>query len=104
LETSRKGDEPPNLRELVTQPPQFIGANQLVEVIRLRCSIPTSAGQGLRDEWVCRGRDEVRDTFRSGLEQRREIDGLEFTRTGDRVVMGARGSSGSRKRSRRVSR
>jgi hypothetical protein len=35
--------------------------------------------QGLREEWVCHGREEVIDTFRWGLEQRREIDALEFT-------------------------
>jgi ketosteroid isomerase-like protein len=49
--------------------------------------------QGLREEWVCHGREEVIDTFRWGLEERREIDALEFTRGGDRVVMGARGPS-----------
>jgi ketosteroid isomerase-like protein len=49
--------------------------------------------QGLCEEWVCRGREEVIDTFRWGLEERREIDALEFTRGGDRVVMGARGPS-----------
>ena len=31
------------------------------------------------------------DTFRWGLEQRREIDALEFTRGGGQVVLGARG-------------
>jgi len=54
---------------------------------------PDVAWQGLRDEWVCHGRDEVLETFRSGLEQRREIDGLEFTRADDQVVFGARGPS-----------
>ena len=47
--------------------------------------------QGLREEWVCHGREEVIDTFRWGLEQRREIDALEFTRGGEQVVLGARG-------------
>jgi hypothetical protein len=51
------------------------------------------AWQGLRDEWVCHGREEVLETFRMGLEQRREIDAPEFTRGGDRVVLGARGPS-----------
>ena len=41
----------------------------------------------------CHGREEVLETFRMGLEQRREIDALEFTRGGDRVVLGARGPS-----------
>ncbi len=54
---------------------------------------PDVAWQGLRDEWVCHGREEVLETFRMGLEQRREIDALEFTRSGDRVVLGARGPS-----------
>jgi ketosteroid isomerase-like protein len=49
--------------------------------------------QGLREECLCHGREEVIDTFRLGLEERREIDALEFTRSGDRVVMGARGPS-----------
>jgi len=33
----------------------------------------------------------VVDTFRWGLEQRREIEALEFTRGGEHVVLGARG-------------
>ena len=52
---------------------------------------PDVSWQGLREEWVCHGREEVVDTFRWGLEQRREIDALEFTRGGDQVVLGARG-------------
>ena len=47
----------------------------------------------MREEWVCHGREEVVDTFRLGLEQRREIDALEFTRGGEQVVLGARGPS-----------
>ncbi|TML87137.1 MAG: hypothetical protein E6G09_03170 [Actinobacteria bacterium] len=47
----------------------------------------------MREEWVCHGREEVVDTFRWGLEQRREIDALEFTRGGEQVVLGARGPS-----------
>jgi ketosteroid isomerase-like protein len=54
---------------------------------------PDVSWQGLREEWVCHGREEVIDTFRLGLEERREIDALEFTRSGDRVVMGAGGPS-----------
>src|SRR6266536_2455308 len=41
---------------------------------------PDVSWQGLREEWVCHGR-----------EQRREIDALEFTRGGEQVVLGARG-------------
>jgi hypothetical protein len=47
----------------------------------------------LRDAWVCHGREQVVETFRWGLEQRREIDTLEFTRGGEQVVLGARGAS-----------
>ncbi len=51
---------------------------------------PDVSWQGLREEWVCHGREEVIDTLRWGLEQRREIDALEFTRGGEQVVLGAR--------------
>lgn len=54
---------------------------------------PEVSWQGLREEWVCHGRGEVIDTFRWGLERRREVDALEFTRGGDSVVLGARGPS-----------
>jgi ketosteroid isomerase-like protein len=54
---------------------------------------PGVSWQGLREEWVCHGREEVVETFRWGLEQRREIDALEFTRGGEKVVLGARGAS-----------
>ena len=47
----------------------------------------------MREEWICHGREEVIDTFRWGLEQRREIDALEFTRGGEQVVLAARGPS-----------
>jgi hypothetical protein len=49
--------------------------------------------QGLREDWVCHGRQEVLDTFRWGIEQRREVDALEFVRGGEQVVFGARGPS-----------
>ena len=54
---------------------------------------PEVSWQGLREEWVCHGRREVIDTFRWGLERRREIDALEFTRADERVVLGVRGPS-----------
>jgi ketosteroid isomerase-like protein len=53
---------------------------------------PDVIWQGLREEWVCHGRDEVLETFRWGLERRREI-ALELTRAGEQVVLGARGPS-----------
>ena len=52
---------------------------------------PGVVWQGLREEWACRGRDEVIDTFRWGVYEHRDVDALEFLRAGDRVVMGARG-------------
>src|SRR5438034_595598 len=52
---------------------------------------PDVSWRGLREEWVCHGREEVVDTFRWGLVRRREIDALEFTRGGEEVVLGARG-------------
>lgn len=54
---------------------------------------PDVTWQGLREEWICHGREEVLDTFRWRLAERREIDALEFTRAGDQVVLGARGPS-----------
>jgi ketosteroid isomerase-like protein len=54
---------------------------------------PKITWQGLREDWVCHGREEVIQTFRWGLEKRRDVDALEFTRAGDQVVLGARGPS-----------
>ena len=54
---------------------------------------PDVSWQGLREDWVCHGREQVLDTFRWGLAERREIEALEFTRAGDRVVLGVRGQS-----------
>jgi hypothetical protein len=61
---------------------------------------PDVSWQGLREEWVCHGREEVVDTFRWGLEQRREIDALEFTRGSEHVVLGARGRTSAPRKSR----
>ena len=54
---------------------------------------PEVTWQGLREEWVCHGREEVIQTFRRGLQEHREIEALEFTRGGEHVVLGARGPS-----------
>ena len=54
---------------------------------------PNAMWQGLRPDWVCRGREEVIQTFRWGLEERRDIDAVEFTRGRERVVLGVRGPS-----------
>jgi ketosteroid isomerase-like protein len=61
----------------------FDGASSLLD--------PDVTWQGLRDDFVCHGRDEVIDTFGGAFDERREIDALEFVRGGDRIVMGARG-------------
>ena len=51
---------------------------------------PDVTWRGVREDLVCHGREEVIDTFRSALKERREIDALEFIRGGDRVVVGVR--------------
>ena len=52
---------------------------------------PHVTWQGVREDLVCHGREEVVDTFRWGLEERREIDALEFIRGHDHVIVGVRG-------------
>jgi hypothetical protein len=37
---------------------------------------PAVTWQGLREEWSCQRREEVIDTFRWGLNERRDIDAL----------------------------
>ncbi len=54
---------------------------------------PNVTWQGLREDWVCHGREEVIQTFAWGLDKRRDVDAVEFTRAGDQVVIGARGPS-----------
>ncbi len=51
---------------------------------------PDVTWQGVREDLVCHGREEVVGTFRWGLGERREIDALEFIRGRDRVVVGVR--------------
>ena len=45
----------------------------------------------MREDLVCHGREEVIDTFRWGIDERREIEALEFVRGRDRIVVGVRG-------------
>jgi len=52
---------------------------------------PHVTWQGLREEWVCHGPDEVIGTLQQGLELRRDVVELDFIRAGDRVVIGVRG-------------
>ena len=54
---------------------------------------PAVVWQGLREEFVCHGRNEVIETFRWALAERREIDALELMSSGDHVVFGVRGPS-----------
>ncbi len=51
---------------------------------------PDVTWQGVREDLVCHGREEVVEIFRWGLDEHREIDALEFIRGGDRVVVGVR--------------
>jgi ketosteroid isomerase-like protein len=52
---------------------------------------PEVIWQGLHDEWVCHGPDEVIKALQEGLRLRRDVAALEFIRGGNRVVMGVRG-------------
>ncbi len=54
---------------------------------------PNVSWQGLRQEWVCHGPDEVIETLMKGLRLRRDVLALEFVRAGSRLVMGVRGPS-----------
>ena len=54
---------------------------------------PNVSWQGLRQEWVCHGPDEVIETLMEGLRLRRDVLALEFVRAGSRLVMGVRGPS-----------
>jgi len=54
---------------------------------------PNVSWQGLRQEWVCHGPDEVVETLMEGLRLRRDVLALEFVRAGSRLVMGVRGPS-----------
>jgi len=54
---------------------------------------PNVSWQGLRQEWVCHGPDEVIETLMGGLRLRRDVLALEFVRAGSRLVMGVRGPS-----------
>ncbi len=53
---------------------------------------PDVAWQGLREDWVCHGPDQVIETLQDGMKKfRRDVAALEFIRAGSRVVMGVRG-------------
>ena len=52
---------------------------------------PKVTWQGLHEDWVCHGPDEVLETLQAGLRLRRDVAALEFVRAGGRIVMGVRG-------------
>ncbi len=52
---------------------------------------PDVTWQGLHEDWVCNGPDEVIETLRQERQLRRDVAALEFIRAGDRVLMGVRG-------------
>jgi ketosteroid isomerase-like protein len=54
---------------------------------------PNVTWQGLHEDWVCHGPDEVIETLQEGLRLRRDVAALEFVRAGRRLVMGVRGRS-----------
>jgi ketosteroid isomerase-like protein len=54
---------------------------------------PNVTWQGLHEDWVCHGPDEVIETLHEGLRLRRDVAALEFVRAGSRLVMGVRGPS-----------
>jgi ketosteroid isomerase-like protein len=54
---------------------------------------PNVTWQGLHEDWVCHGPDEVIQTLHEGLRLRRDVAALEFVRAGSRLVMGVRGPS-----------
>ena len=51
---------------------------------------PDATWQGLREDLLCHGGEEVIDTFRRGLHEHWDTEALEFIRGGDRVVVGVR--------------
>jgi hypothetical protein len=81
-------------RNLETVPIDFFGVRGRADFdAAAKLLDPGVVWQGLREDFVCHGREEVIDTFRWALDERRETDALEFIRGGERVVVGARGPS-----------
>ena len=46
---------------------------------------PKVTWQGLHEDWVCHGPDEVLETLQAGLRLRRDVAALEFVRAGGRI-------------------
>jgi ketosteroid isomerase-like protein len=72
----------------------YLGALREADQEAVRAVLdPNVIWQGLHEDWVCHGPDEVIETLQEGLRLRRDVAALEFVRAGERVVMGVRGSS-----------
>src|SRR6266511_1561480 len=61
---------------------------------------PNVTWQGLHEDWVCHGPDEVIETLQEGLRLRRNVAALEFVRAGSRIGDGCPRSLARRGRGR----
>jgi hypothetical protein len=72
----------------------YLGALREGDQEALRAVLdPSVIWQGLHEDWVCHGPNEVIETLQEGLRLRRDVSALEFVRAGTRLVMGVRGPS-----------
>jgi len=70
----------------------FLGAIRTADREAMRAVLdPDVTWQGLQEDWVCNGPDEVIETLQRERHRRRDVIALEFIRADDRVVMGVRG-------------
>jgi hypothetical protein len=53
---------------------------------------PEIVWQGLKDEWVCHGRDDVVDTFTGRRDQAREVEAIELIGAERHAILHARGA------------
>jgi hypothetical protein len=53
---------------------------------------PEIVWQGLKEEWVCHGPDEVVDTFTGQRDEAREVDALELIGAEHHAILHARGA------------
>lgn len=53
---------------------------------------PNVVWQGLREEWVCHGPDELVDTFAGQRDEAREVDALELIGAERHAILHARGA------------
>jgi ketosteroid isomerase-like protein len=53
---------------------------------------PDVVWQGLKEEWVCHGAQDVVDTFTGQRDEAREIDALELIGAEDHAILHARGA------------